>query len=100
MVLDEIRLPAGEDGSVVDQELASHGGIGDDDVELVANKEGVQRAELFRPRVERKFGIVWQGRKTKEGTRWDGVAIFIHNILSEKEGNDEVEDSCCNEEQS
>ena len=57
------RTHAGEGGAVGDEQVLCDARVGDDDEELVAEPERVERAELLVPVVEHELGVVCQERE-------------------------------------
>lgn len=100
LVLHEVLLATGEDRAVVDQELASHVRVRDDDIELIAAKERIEGTKLLRPCVQSAFGVVREERETKERTRRNRVAVLIHQIFAEEERKDDVQGGRYNQDES
>ena len=91
LVLHEVLLAAGEDRAIVDQELAGDVRVRDDDVELVAEEEGVEWAELLSPGVQGALRVVREIGESQERARRDGVAVLVDDVLAEEERKDNVQ---------
>ncbi len=97
LVLDEVLLTTGEDGTMVDEEFAGDVRVGDDNIELVAYVEGVEGTIFLRPCIKLEFRVVGEGGISHKRTGRYCVTIFIDDVFAEEQRKDEVH-SCSTKE--
>ena len=93
LVLGEVLLTTGEDGAVVYKEFARDVGIGDHNIELVADEERVERTELLRPSVQSALRVIREVRETEKRAGRNRIAVLVDQVFTEEERKDNVQDA-------